>query len=83
MIRIFGDKKKELHSDVDTYIVKFKTYKQGICSIDYPKVEEVYQAFTDENEAKEYVNRLKEAMKLLGITALPEPKVYLQEKNSL
>lgn len=82
MIKIFSKNKQTLHSDLDTYIVKFKTYKSSF-SITYPQVEEMYQAFTDKDEAYEYAKRLKEAMKMLGITALPEPIVYKEEKNSL
>lgn len=82
MIRIFTKQKQELTSDIDTWIVKYKTYTVGI-NIDYPKVKECYQAFTDKEEAEEYVKRLKDAMKVLGITALPEPKMYLQDRNSL
>lgn len=82
MIKIFSKDKQILNSDLDTYIVKFKTYKRDF-SIKYPEVKEVYKAFTDKEEANEYANRLKEAMKMLGITALPEPIVYKEEKNSL
>lgn len=82
MINIFSKNKQILNSDLDTYIVKFKTYRSGF-SITYPNVEEIYQAFTDEDEAYEYAERLKDAMKMLGITALPEPVVYKQEKNSI
>lgn len=82
MLKIFTNQKQNLTSDIDTWIVKYFTYKSGL-SITYPSVKECYQVFTDKNEAKEYVERLKDAIKILGITALPEPKMYLQERNSL
>lgn len=82
MIRIFSKDRKELHSDVDTWIVKWTTYKHGY-SIKYPEIEECYKAFTDKNEADEYANALNDAMKLIGITSLPKAKVYKQEVNSI
>lgn len=82
MIKIFSKDRKTLNSDIDTWIVKWKTYKYG-CTIDYPKVKECYKAFTDKNEAREYADALNDAMKLLGIESLPYAKVYLQEVNSL
>ena len=82
MIRIFSKDRKELKTDIDTWIVKWKTYKCGIC-IDYPIVKECYKAFTDKNEAEEYASTLNDAMKLLGIDALPNAKVYKQEVNSI
>ena len=82
MIRIFSKDRKELKTDIDTWIVKWKTYKFGIC-IDYPKVKECYKAFTDKNEAEEYASTLNDAIKLLGINALPNAKVYKQYVNSI
>lgn len=82
MIRIFGKDRKELHSDVDTWVVKWKTYRNG-CAVQYPNVEECYKAFTDKNEANEYADALNDAMKLVGVTSLPKAKVYKQEVNSI
>lgn len=82
MIRIFSKERKELHSDVDTWIVKWKTYKHGI-AIQYPNVQECYKAFTNKDEAWEYAEAINNAMILVGITALPEAKVYKQEVNSI
>lgn len=82
MIRIFTKQKQELKSDIDTWIVEYITYKKGI-SVKFPEPKQCYQAFTDKKEAKEYVDRLKDAMNVLGITSLPEPKMYLQENNSI
>ena len=82
MIKIFTKHKQELKSDIDTWIVKYTTYKNS-WNIRYPDIEECYQAFTNKDEAKEYVARLKDAIKVLGITALPEPKMYKQERNNL
>lgn len=82
MIRIFSRDRKELHRDIDTWIVKWKTYECN-WSIEYPRVKECYKAFTDKNEAKEYAEALNDAMKLVGITALPDAKVYKQEVNSI
>ena len=83
MIRIFSKDRKELHSDVDTWIVKWKTYKSSFIGVQYPEVKECYKAFTDKNEADEYANALNDAMKLVGITSLPNAKVYKQEVNSI
>ena len=82
MIKIFSKNRQTLNSDIETYIVKFKTYKSGF-SVEYPTVKEVYQAFTNKDEAYEYAERLKEALKMLGITSLPEPVVYKEKKNSI
>lgn len=82
MIRIFSKNRKELHSDVDTWIVKWTTYKQAIFS-EYPKVELCYKAFTNKIDAYEYAKALNDAMKLVGITSLPNAEVYKQEVNSV
>ena len=82
MIRIFSKDRKELHSDIDTWIVKWKTYTYRF-SIEYPNVQECYKAFTNKDEAHEYAKALNDAMKLVGITSLPDAKVYKQEVNSI
>ena len=82
MFSIFSRDRKQLTSDIDTWIVKWKTYKHKL-SVEYPKVEECYKAFTDQDEAYEYAQALNDAMKLLGITSLPEAVVYKQEVNSV
>ena len=82
MIKIFSKDRKELHSDIDTWIVKWITYEISF-SIEYPKVKKCYKAFTNKEEAKEYANALNDAMRLVGITSLPNAKVYKQEVNSL
>lgn len=82
MIRIFSKDRKELHSDIDTWIVKWKTYEVG-CAIQFPNVKECYKAFVDKNEANEYAAALNDAMKLVGITSLPKARVYKQEVNSI
>lgn len=84
MIRIFSKDRKELKTDIDTWIVKWTTYKcEFLNSVRYPKVEECYKAFTDKNEAEEYASALNDAMKLLGITSLPDAKIYKQKVNSI
>lgn len=83
MIRIFTKDRKELHSDIDTWIVKWKTYKYKFSDCTHPLVEECYKAFTNKDEAKDYANALNNAMKLIGITSLPNAKVYKQEVNSI
>lgn len=84
MIRIFSKDRKELHSDVDTWIVKWTTYKDDFFSnIKYPKVEECYKAFTNKDEAYEYAKALNDAMRLVGITSLPNAEVYKQKVNSI
>lgn len=83
MIRIFSKDRKELHSDVDTWIVKWKTYACSWSGIKYPDVKECYKAFTDKDEANEYAEALNDAMKLIGITALDKAEVYKQKVNSI
>lgn len=83
MIRIFTKDRKELHSDIDTWIVKWKTYESSFSGVRYPNVKECYKAFTNRDEAYEYKNALNSAMKLVGITALPYAEVYKQEVNSI
>ena len=83
MIRIFGKERKTLTNDVDTWVVKWTTYVSSFAGIRYPDVKECYKAFTDKNEAEEYAKTLNDAMKLVGITALPNAKVYKQEVNSV
>ena len=83
MIRIFSKERKELKTDIDTWIVKWKTYKYKFLECTQPDVKECYKAFTDKNEAEEYASALNDAMKLLGIDALPNAKVYKQEVNSI
>lgn len=82
MIRIFSKDRKELYSDIDTWIVKWTTYKAG-WDIKYPNVKECYKAFTNKDEAEEYANALNDAMKLVGITALDKAEVYKQKVNSI
>lgn len=66
MIRIFSKDRKELHSDIDTWIVKWTTYKcEFLSSIQYPKVVECHKAFTNKDEAREYAKTLNDAMKLI------------------
>ena len=84
MIRIFTKDRKELHSDIDTWVVNWTTYKSDfLSSIKYPKVEECYKVFTNKDEAYEYARALNDAMKLVGITSLPDATVYKQEVNSI
>lgn len=82
MIKIFTKQKQQLTSDVDVWIVEYQTYKKDVI-VSLPEVKTCFQAFTNRNEAKEYERRLNDALKLLGITSLPQPKMYMQEKNSL
>ena len=83
MIRIFSKDRKELHSYIDTWIVKWKTYKSSLIGVQFPDVKECYKAFTNKDEANEYASTLNDAMKLVGITSLPKATVYKQEVNSL
>ena len=84
MIKIFGKEHKTLTSDVDTWIVKWTTYKSTYSgNIKYPNVEECFKAFTDKNEAYLYAAALNESMDLLGITSLPRAKAYKQEVQSV
>lgn len=82
MIRIFSKDRKELHSDIDTWIVQWTTYKHSL-SVEFPKSKECYKAFTNKDEAVEYADALNDAMKLVGITSLPDARVYKQEVNSI
>jgi hypothetical protein len=83
MIRIFGKDRRTLTTDIDTWIVKWTTYKASFTGVRYPDVEECYKAFTDKKEAVEYAKALNDAMHLVGITALPDATVYKQEVNSV
>ncbi len=83
MIRIFSKDRQELRSDIDTWIVKWTTYECSFSGINYPKVKECYQAFTDKNEALDLRDRINEALKLIGITSLPYAVVKKQKRNSL
>lgn len=84
MIRIFSKERKELHSDIDTWIVKWTTYKYSMFGdVQYPKVEVCHKAFTNKLDAYEYAKALNDALKLVGITSLPNAKVYKQEVNSV
>lgn len=83
MFSIFSRDRKQLTSDIDTWIVKWKTYKYKYLGGEYPEVKECYKAFTDKVEAYEYAKALNDAMELLGMTSLPEAVVYKQEVNSV
>lgn len=83
MFSIFSRERKQLTSDIDTWIVKWKTYKYKYLSGECPEVKNCYKAFTDKGEAYEYAQALNDAMKLIGITSLPEAVVYKQEANSV
>ena len=83
MFSIFSRERKQLTSDIDTWVVRWKTYKYKYMSGEFPNVEKCYKAFTDKQEAYEYAQALNDAMKLLGITSLPEAVVYKQEVNSV
>lgn len=81
MIRIFSKDRQTLTKDIDTWIVKWKTYKGY--DERYPNVRECYKAFIDHNEAITYANALNDAMSLVGITSLPKATVYKQEVDSV
>lgn len=83
MIKIFTRKTKELTSNVDTWIVIWKTYKYQFSDCTYPNVQKCYQAFTNKQEAEEYAEALNKAMKLLQMTALPDAVVKKQEPGGL
>lgn len=82
MIRIFGKERKTLTSDVDTWVVKWHTYKSRL-SMEYPDLKECYKAFTNKDEALAYAKALNDSMTLLCMTALPDARVYKQEVNSV
>ena len=83
MIRIFSKERKELCSDIDTWIVQWTTYEYKYSDCTYPFVKKCYKAFTNKDEANEYAKALNDSMKLLCITALPKAQVYKQEVNSI
>lgn len=84
MIRIFSKGRTTLKSDVDAWVVEWYTYKAGVVNrAEYPNVKKCYQVFTDKNEATEYADVLKDAIKLLGITSLPKVKVYKYDADSI
>lgn len=84
MIKIFSKERKELKTDIDTWIVKWTTYKCGITGrVQYPEVKECYKAFTDKAEAEEYVSVLNDAIKLVGIESLPKARIYKQKVDTI
>ena len=83
MIKIFGKERKELHSEIDTWIVNWTTYLYRYSDCTHPCVKECYKAFTNKDEADEYAKALNNSMKLLCMTALPKARVYKQEVNSV
>lgn len=83
MIRIFGKDRRKLNSDIDTWIVKWTTYKYKFADCTHPYVERCFQAFTDEQEAKAFAKTLNDAMNILGITALPQARVEKQKRTSV
>lgn len=82
MIKIFTKQRKTLETDIDTWIVKWSTYKYGV-AIQFPNVKQCYQAFTNKTEAQEYADALNKAMDLLQITSLPKAKVIKQEPGGI
>lgn len=83
MIRIFGKDRRELNSDIDTWIVKWTTYKYRFSDCTHPNVAICFQAFTNEQEAQAFAQTLNDAMSILGITALPKAIVERQERTSV
>ena len=83
MIQIFGKDKRQLNSDIDTWIVKWTTYKYKFADCTHPCVEKCFQAFIDEQEAEAFAKALNDAMDILGITALPKAKVEKQKRTSV
>lgn len=83
MIKIFTRKTKTLTSNVDTWVVIWKTYKYQFSDGSHPHVQKCYQAFTNKQEAEEYAEALNKAMKLLQMTALPDAVVKKQEPGGL
>lgn len=85
MIKIFSKNTQNLTSDIDTWIVEWITYKNQFMDLspDYPKAKPCYQAFTNENEAIDLRNRINGAIKMIGITSLPDAKLYQQERNNV
>ena len=53
MIRIFSKDRKELHSDIDTWVVKWTTYKASWSGIKYPEVKEFGVPKQEEASAEE------------------------------
>lgn len=84
MIRIFSKDRKTLTKDLDTWIVEWKTYKQSWTMGDkYPDIKTWQQAFTDRQEAEELKDAINAARKLIGMTALPDARVYKQDRYSV
>lgn len=82
MLKIFSKKNKELISDVDIWIVEWKTYKSKYFDCTLGDIVPKYQPFTNYDEALEYKEALEKAIKLLGVT-LPSVRLYKQDKHSL
>lgn len=82
MIKIFSKQNKKLKSDLDIWIVEWKTYKASYLDCTLGDIVPRYQPFTNYDEALEYKEALEKAIKLLGVT-LPSVKLYKQNKNTL
>lgn len=62
MINIFKKGHKTLTSDIDTWVVRWNRATGGIYLVDY---EETAQFFSSKEEAEEFAESLKRALKLL------------------
>ena len=83
MIKIFTKERKQLTTDLPTWIVKWKTYKYKYLDGSYPSIRECYQVFTDEAEAREFAHAINKAMALIQMDALPAAKVYQQARGGI
>ena len=82
MLKIFSKQTKELNSNLDVWIVEWKTYKSKYFDCTLGNIVPKYQPFTNYDEALEYKESLEKAIKLLGVT-LPQVRLYKQENYTL
>lgn len=82
MLKIFSKKNKELVSDVDVWIVEWKTYQSRYFDCTLGNIVPKYQPFANYDEALEYKEALEKAIKLLGAT-LPSVRLYKPARNTL
>lgn len=83
MIKIFTKERKQLTTDLPTWIVKWKTYRYKYSDGTFPNIQECYQVFTDEAEAREFADAINKAMALIQMDALPDAKVYQQARGGI
>lgn len=69
-------KHRKFHGNTSTWVVEWKTYKDSFAGINYPNVKTMQKVFDDKEEAYKFASDITNAMRLIGITALPYVKIH-------